>query len=86
MSPLTPVVIVTHGKARADMLDAVQRFLGMHLQDVATVGVEPEDDRRAVDGKIGEAVARLGLSTCEGCVVSVDLAGPDARSALLQLL
>jgi len=57
------------------MLDAVQRFLGMHLQDVATVGVEPEDDRRAVDGKIGEAVARLGLSTCEDVLFLVDLVG-----------
>ena len=75
MSQLTPVVIVTHGKAGADMLDAVQRFLGMHLQDVATVGVEPEDDRRAVDGKIGEAVARLGLSTCEDVLFLVDLVG-----------
>ena len=75
-----PVVIVTHGKAGADMLDAVQRFLGMHLQDVATVGVEPEDDRRAVDGKIGEAVARPDCLPARMWLFLVDLSWLDARS------
>lgn len=75
MSQLTPVVIVTHGKAGADMLDAARRFLGMDLPEVATVGVEPEDDRRAVDGKIGDAVAGLGLLTCEDVLFLVDLVG-----------
>lgn len=75
MGQLTPVVIVTHGQAGADMLDAARRFLGMDLPNVVPVGVEPEDDRRTVDSKIGEAVARLGLQTCEDVLFLVDLVG-----------
>lgn len=75
MSQLTAVVIVTHGRAGADMLDAVRRFLRMELPEVATVGVEPEDDRWAVDGKISDAVRGLGLQTCEDVLFLVDLVG-----------
>ena len=62
------------------MPDAVQRFLGMHLQDVATVGVEPEDDRCAVDGQDRRSRRPTRTVYLRMCCF-VDLAGLDARSA-----
>ncbi len=75
MSQLTAVVIVTHGQAGADMVDAAQKFLHMELPKVATVGVAPEDDLRGVDEKISQAVFDLGLATCDDVLFLVDLIG-----------
>jgi PTS system mannose-specific IIA component len=75
MSQITAVVIVTHGNAGADMLDAAQRFLHMDMPAVSTVGVAPEDDSGAVDNKITHAIANLGLNTCEDVLFLVDLVG-----------
>jgi PTS system mannose-specific IIA component len=75
MSQLTAVVIVTHGQAGADMVDAAQKFLHMELAHVGTVGVAPEDDRTAVDNKISRAVSDLGLESCEDVLFLVDLVG-----------
>lgn len=75
MSALTAVVIVTHGRAGADMVDAAQSFLHMKFPMIATVGVNPEDDRVVVDSKISQAVGDLGLGTCEDVLFLVDLVG-----------
>jgi len=75
MNQLTAVVIVTHGQAGADMVDAAQKFLHMDLPQVATVGVAPEDDPPSVDQKITQAVKNLGLSSCESVLFLVDLVG-----------
>jgi len=71
----TAVVIVTHGQAGADMLDAAQKFLHMDLPTVATVGVAPEDDLKSVDRKISQAVSDLGFDSCEDVLFLVDLIG-----------
>lgn len=75
MSTLTAVVIVTHGRAGADMVDAAQSFLRMQFPLIATVGVNPEDDRGTVDSKIDGAVVDLGLRSCEDVLFLVDLVG-----------
>jgi len=75
MSQRTAVVIVTHGRAGADMVDAAEKFLHMELPQVATVGVAPEDDLGSVDQKISQAVAGLGFVTCEDVLFLVDLVG-----------
>lgn len=75
MSQHTAVVIVTHGQAGADMVDAAQKFLHMELKQVATVGVAPEDDLGGVDRKISQAVRDLGLDGCEDVLFLVDLVG-----------
>jgi PTS system mannose-specific IIA component len=75
MIQLTAVVIVTHGQAGADMVDAAQKFLHMELAQVATVGVTPEDERAVVDDKISQAVAELGRDSCENVLFLVDLVG-----------
>jgi mannose PTS system EIIA component len=75
MSQRTAVVIVTHGQAGADMVDAAQKFLHMELPQVATVGVAPEDDLGSVDRKISQAVEGLGFSTCDDVLFLVDLVG-----------
>ena len=48
-APLTAVVVVTHGRAGADMLDAAQQILHVQLPRVTAVGINAEDDRSAVD-------------------------------------
>jgi PTS system mannose-specific IIA component len=75
MSQLTAVVIVTHGQAGADMIDAAQKFLHMDLPQVSAVGVSPEDDAGGVERKISQAVSDLGLTTCEDVLFLVDLVG-----------
>lgn len=75
MSQRTAVVIVTHGQAGADMVDAAQKFLHMELPQVATVGVAPEDDLGIVDRKISQAVEGLGFNTCDDVLFLVDLVG-----------
>lgn len=72
---LTAVVVVTHGRAGADMIDAAQSFLHMDLPMVTSVGVEPGDDRKAVDQKIDEAVAALGITSYGDVLFLVDLVG-----------
>ncbi|HPH25266.1 MAG TPA: PTS fructose transporter subunit IIA [Pseudomonadota bacterium] len=72
---LTPVVVVTHGRAGADMLDAAQSFLHVPLPRVTAVRIDPEDDRDTVDQKIGRAVEELGATAWEDVLFLVDLVG-----------
>lgn len=75
MSQLTAVVIVTHGQAGADMVEAARKFLKMPLPMVATVGVAPEDDQGAIDSKLNDAMAQLGVAECDDVLFLVDLVG-----------
>ena len=74
-APFTAVVVVTHGRAGADMLDAAQAFLHMQLPLVAAVGVNPDDDQSVVNAKIDQAVADLGIRGWEDVLFLVDLVG-----------
>ena len=74
-APLTAVVVVTHGRAGADMLDAAQQILHVQLPLVAAVGINVEDDRSAVDDKLTRAVKELGVESFEDVLFLVDLAG-----------
>ena len=47
-APYTAVVVVTHGRAGADMLDAAQAFLHMQLPMVTAIGIHPDDDQDTV--------------------------------------
>ena len=69
-APLTAVVVVTHGRAGADMLDAAQQYLHLQLPLVAAVGVNIEDDRSVVDNKISQ-----GVRSWEDVLFLVDLVG-----------
>lgn len=75
MSQQTAVVIVTHGRAGADMVDAAQKFLHMQLPLITAIGINPEDDQGAVDDKITNAVHELGLGSCKDVLFLVDLVG-----------
>lgn len=72
---LTAVVVVTHGRAGADMIDAAQSFLHMDLPLVTAVGVEPGDGPNAVDEKINQAVASMGITSWQDVLFLVDLVG-----------
>ena len=74
-APLTAVVVVTHGRAGADMLDAAQQYLHLKLPLVTAVGVDIEDDRSVVDNKLTQAVASLGVNSFEDVLFLVDLVG-----------
>ena len=74
-APLTAVVVVTHGRAGADMLDAAQQYLHLQLPLVAAVGVNIEDDHSVVDDKICQAVKGLGVRSWEDVLFLVDLVG-----------
>ena len=74
-APLTAVVVVTHGRAGADMLDAAQQILHVQLPRVTAVGISAEDDRSAVDSKICQAVQELGVDSWEDVLFLVDLVG-----------
>ena len=73
-APLTAVVVVTHGRAGADMIEAAQQFLHMDLPLVAAVGISCEDDRSVVDSKINQAVEALGVESRD-VLFLVDLVG-----------
>ncbi len=75
MVSLTAVVLVTHGKAGADMVEAAQSFLHMKIPGLATVGVEPQDTSEAIDKKIDEALKSLLVSDREDVLFLVDLVG-----------
>lgn len=72
---LTAVVVVTHGRAGADMVEAAQSFLHMDLPLVTAVGIEPGDDRNTVDDKINRAVASMGITSWGDVLFLVDLVG-----------
>ena len=75
MNRVTAVVVVTHGKAGADMIDAAEAFLRVPIPLLAAVGVDPGDDRAMVDAKIDIAVRNLaGLNSCD-VLFLVDLVG-----------
>ena len=74
-APFTAVVVVTHGRAGADMLDAAQAFLHMQLPLVAAVGVNPDDDQSVVNAKIDQALTDLGIDGWEDVLFLVDLVG-----------
>ncbi|HMU38018.1 MAG TPA: hypothetical protein PKE31_03315 [Pseudomonadota bacterium] len=74
-APRTAVVVVTHGRAGADMLDAAEAFLHMSLPLTAAVGIHPDDDQTAVNAKIDQAIATLGISGREDVLFLVDLVG-----------
>lgn len=75
MHRLTAVVVVTHGKAGADMIDAAESFLRMSIPLLRAVGVEPSDDRGTVDTKIDQAVIALGMQDSQDVLFLVDLVG-----------
>lgn len=75
MNRLTAVVVVTHGKAGADMIDAAESFLRMSIPLLRAVGVEPSDDRGTVDTKIDQAVIALGMQDSQDVLFLVDLVG-----------
>ena len=75
MHRLTAVVVVTHGKAGADMIDAAESFLRMSIPLLRAVGVEPGDDRGTVDTKIDQAVIALGMQDSQDVLFLVDLVG-----------
>ena len=74
-APFTAVVVVTHGRAGADMLDAAQAFLHMKLPLVTAIGINPEDDQAMVNQKIDQAVSDLGVSSWADVLFLVDLVG-----------
>lgn len=74
-APLTAVVVVTHGRAGADMLDAAQQILHIQLPLVTAVGINVEDDRNVVDTKINQAMEALGVESWEDVLFLVDLVG-----------
>jgi mannose/fructose-specific phosphotransferase system component IIA len=74
-APFTAVVVVTHGRAGADMLDAAQAFLHMQFPMVTAIGVSPDDDQATVDAKIDQAVHELGVRGWENVLFLVDLVG-----------
>ena len=75
MNRLTAVVVVTHGNAGEDMISAAQSFLHMRIPCLATVRIEPEDDRAVVDGKIELAISTLGVTCKDDVLFLVDLIG-----------
>lgn len=75
MSELTAVVIVTHGKAGADMIDAAEAILRTRIPRLSAVGVDPSDDRTTVDQKIDAAVLGLGIGQADELLFLVDLVG-----------
>lgn len=75
MASLTAVVLVTHGKAGADMVEAAQSFLQVQIPGLATVGVEPNDTSSAIDRKIDEALGSLHIRSREDVLFLVDLVG-----------
>src|SRR5436305_1444517 len=74
-APLTAVVVVTHGRAGADMLDAAQQILHIQLPLVVAVGINVEDGISIVDSKINQAVEALGVKSWEDVLFLVDLVG-----------
>lgn len=72
---VTAVVIVTHGKAGVDMISAAQAFLHMAIPRLAAVGIEPEDNRDQVEGKIDQAIDSLGTQDPDEVLFLVDLIG-----------
>ncbi len=74
-APYTAVVVVTHGRAGADMLDAAQAFLHMQLPMVTAIGIHPDDDQDTVNDKIDQAVSELGVRNWEDVLFLVDLVG-----------
>jgi mannose/fructose-specific phosphotransferase system component IIA len=57
------------------MLDAAEAFLHMSLPLTAAVGIHPDDDQTAVNAKIDQAIATLGISGREDVLFLVDLVG-----------
>ncbi len=75
MMQVTAVVLVTHGKAGADMIDAAEAFLRMSIPLLTAVGVDPGDDREMIDSKIDVAVLTLNPIVCDDVLFLVDLVG-----------
>ncbi len=73
--PCTAVVVVTHGQAGADMLDAAQAFLHVPLPLTVAVGINPDDDSLMVNSKIDRAIGDLGVAGREDVLFLVDLIG-----------
>lgn len=72
---ITAVVLVTHGQAGRDMLEAAQDFLHMTIPQVTAVGVLPEDSSFIVNQKIDQALEELHIRNKEDVLFLVDLVG-----------
>lgn len=66
----TGVVIVTHGEAASDMLDAAERMIGK--LEVRTVAVQVGEPREQTEHRLEEAVEALGT---DEILFLVDLEG-----------
>lgn len=75
MSSVTAVVLVTHGKAGADMVEAAQAFLHVKIPYLAAVGVEPQDSSSIIEKKIDCALEELCVPDRENVLFLVDLVG-----------
>lgn len=74
MSGLTAVVLVTHGRAGADMIDAAEAVLRVRIPLLSAVGIEPGEDLQRVNQKIDDAVQAIPVPW-EEVLFLVDLIG-----------
>ena len=72
---ITAVVLVTHGHAGKDMIEAAQAFLHMTIPQVTSVGVTPEDTSLMINQKIDHALEELHIHNQEDVLFLVDLVG-----------
>lgn len=75
MSFVTPVILVTHGRAGEDMLYAAQSFLEMRIPRLTSVHVEPKDTDNVIGKKIDAALASLNITNKKEVLFLVDLVG-----------
>jgi mannose/fructose-specific phosphotransferase system component IIA len=67
----TGIVVVTHGEAGADMVDAAERMVGA-LTDVRALAVRAGETRADIERRIEQTVIELGV---EEVLFLVDLEG-----------
>lgn len=71
----TAVVLVTHGDAGRDMIQAAESFLQLSIPCLVSVGVEPKDTPSDVDRKIDLALQKLHVLDRKQVLFLVDLVG-----------
>lgn len=71
----TAVVLVTHGNAGLDMVQAAESFLQLSIPRLVSIGVEPKDSPSDVDHKIDLALQKLRVLDPKQVLFLVDLVG-----------
>lgn len=71
----TAVIIVTHGRAGADMVEAAESVLRYPIPKLATVSVIAEENSQQIDKKINFALQILGITSHQNVLFLIDLIG-----------